>query len=348
MVGGDCLDLAAAQAPPQNLLIGLFPDGGRADVPGRLRVVGSVINAFVQQKILGTGLHIDLLAPLPGVLHLLESLLVGQVDDDHGAVCRLGDPQKAADGLGLQIGRTGFRMTGGTHQPGGLFLSDHTVDDAGVLTVDTADTAQVPQLLQSPIHVPVAHHHGRVGHIHLERGHALAEHLRQLRPDGFVPIVDGHVEAVVAEGAAVCFLMPEIQTVLQALPLVGAGEVDDGGGAALQSRTAAGGEIVRRGGVADVQIKVGVGVNKAGEQETALHIHRPVCRSEDQTAHLPDLFTLHQHVSPLGPPAGDDGTALEQRTHIKHLQIRFCRQYSTVFRKKPEGQWGRADGELTG
>ena len=119
--------------------------------------------------------------------------------------------------------------------------------------------------------------------------------------------------------------MPEIQTVLQALPLVGAGEVDDGGGAALQSRTAASGEIVRRGGVADVQIKVGVGVNKAGEQETALHIHRPVCRSEDQTAHLPDLFTLHQHVGPLGPPAGDDGTALEQRTHIKHLQIRFCR-----------------------
>ena len=36
-------------------------------------------------------------------------------------------------------------------------------------------------------------------------------------------------------------------------------------------------------------------------EETALHIHRPVCRSEDQTAHLPDLFTLHQHVSPLGP-----------------------------------------------
>ena len=156
------------------------------------------------------------------------------------------------------------------------------------------------------------------------------------------------MEAVVAEGAAVRFLMPEIQTVLQTFTLVGTGEVDDGGSAALQSRTAAGGEIVRRGGVADVQIKVGVGVNKAGEQETALHIHRPVCRSEDQTAHLPDLFTLHQHVSPLGPPAGDDGTALEQRTHIKHLQIRFCRQYSTVFRKKPEGQWGRADGELTG
>ena len=239
-------------------------------------------------------------------------------------------------------------MTGGTHQPGGLFLSDHTVDDAGVLTVDTADAPQVTQLLQGPVHIPVTHHHGGVSHIHLKGGHALAEHLRQLRPDGFVPIVDGHVEAVVAEGAAVCFLMPKIQTVLQTLPLVGAGEVDDGGGAALQSRTAASGEIVRRGGVADVQIKVGVGVNKAGEQETALHIHRPVCRSEDQTAHLPDLFTLHQHVGPLGPPAGDDGTALEQRTHIKHLQIRFCRQYSTVFRKKPEGQWGRADGELTG
>ena len=348
MIRGDGLDLAPAQAPPQHLLIGFFPDGGSADKAGRLGIVRVVVNALVQQQVLGTGLHIDLLAPPPGVLHLFQSFLVGQVDDDHRTVRRLGNPQETAHGLCLQIGRTAFRMAGGSQQSGGLLFGDHAVNNAGVFAVDTADAPQMPQLLQGPVHIPVPHHHGGVGHVHFEGGNPLTEHLRQLRPDGLGPVVNGHVEAVVAEGAAVSLLVPEVQTVLQAFPLVGAGEVDDGGGAALQGRTAAGGEIVRRGGVADVQVKVGVGVDKAGEQETALHIHRPVCRREDEAAHLLHLFALDKNIGSFRPAAGDDGAALEQRTHIKHLQIRFCRQYSTVFRKKPEGQWGRADGELTG
>ena len=136
------------------------------------------------------------------------------------------------------------------------------------------------------------------------------------------------MEPIVAEGTAIRLFVPEIQTVLQAFSLVGAGKVDNRGGAALQGRAAAGGEIVCRGGVADVQIKMGVGVDEAGEQETALHIHRPVRRCQNETANLPDLFPVDKDVGPFRPPAGDDRAALEQRTHSDpSFRFRLSRVY---------------------
>ena len=54
---------------------------------------------------------------------------------------------------------------------------------------------------------------------------------------------------------------------MERLALVGAGEVHHRGSTAPQRRPGSGGEIVRRGGVAHVQIKMGVGVDEAGADD---------------------------------------------------------------------------------
>ncbi len=47
-----------------------------------------------------------------------------------------------------------------------------------------------------------------------------------------VPIVNGHMEAVVAPALAVGLPVPQIQAVVERFALVGAGKVHNGGGAA--------------------------------------------------------------------------------------------------------------------
>ena len=133
-----------------------------------------------------------------------------------------------------------------------------------------------------------------------------------------VPVVDGHVEAVVAAGAAVGLPVPQLQPVVQALPLVGAGEVHHGGGAAPQGRPGAGGEIVGSGGIAHVQIKMGVGVDEAGHQQHPGDVDDLVGLAGDIAAHLHDLFTLHQNIGTACPSAGDNGAASKQILHSLH------------------------------
>ena len=91
MIGGDGLDLTPAQRLPQVVLLFFGPQGRSTDIPGGGGVVGVKVYVFIQQQVLRAGLHIDLLAPAAGVLHLLEGLLIGQVDDHHRAVRRLGN-----------------------------------------------------------------------------------------------------------------------------------------------------------------------------------------------------------------------------------------------------------------
>ena len=113
MVGGDGLDVTPPQGLPQQGLLALVPDGRRTDVPCRLGVILVEVHAVVQQQVLGASLHIDLLAPVSGVLHFFQCLLVRQVNDDYRRLRCLGDAQQAADRLRLQIGRPGQGMAGG-------------------------------------------------------------------------------------------------------------------------------------------------------------------------------------------------------------------------------------------
>ncbi len=143
----------------------------------------------------------------------------------------------------------------------------------------------------------------------------MAEHFRQLCANGFVPVINGHVEAIVAVRPAIGLTVPELQSVLKAFTLIGTGKVNDGGGAAPQRRTAAESKIIRCSGAADVQIKVGMRVNKAGEQETALHILNAIGLSPNEAANLLDTAVFQKNIGPSGTPGGNNGAALQQCSH---------------------------------
>ena len=232
--------------------------------------------------------------------------------DHHGDVHGLRDVQQPSHGLRLQKVRP--RPGVAAHAAllaGGLLLLDKGVDDPGVLTVYAADAAFLLQLFQRLVHQLVPDHHGRVCHVHLERGDALGVHIVDLAFNGIVPVVDSHVEAVVAGALAVRLLVPQPQTVVERLTLVGAGEIHDGGGAAPQRRPGAGGKIVRRGGVAHIQIKMGVGVDKAGHQQHTGGVHDLRVVHMDLPRHPPDLLAVHQHIRPPRALAGHHRAVLE-------------------------------------
>ena len=311
VVGGNGLNLVGGQGLPQHLLVAGLAQRRGTDVFGALDVLRLVIPAVIQQQIVGAGLHIDLLTPLPGVADFVVAVGGGQVDDDHGGLRHLRHFQQTVDGLSLQHAGTGPGMGGRRRLTGSLFLGDEGVDHIGVFAVDAGDAAVFFQLLQGKENVLVANHHGRIGQIHLKRGDALLEHLRDLADDVLVPVVDGHVKGIVAGGFAVGLFVPQVQAVLQALALVGTGKVDDHGGAAAKRCPAAGIKIVGGGGVADVQVKVSVGVDEAGKQQLAAAIDDLRVGAFQIFADLDDLFAADQKVCDPGAAACYDGTVFQ-------------------------------------
>ena len=94
--------------------------------------------------------------------------------------------------------RAALRVRGRFHFAVFLVLLNQRVNDARVFAVDARDAAEAFDFLERIEKVFVADHHCRIRHIHLERRDALLEHLRNLCLYCVIPVVDGHVEAVVA------------------------------------------------------------------------------------------------------------------------------------------------------
>jgi len=189
-------------------------------------------------------------------------------------------------------------------------LLDERVDDAAVLTVDARDAAVFFELLEREEHVLVADHHGGIGHIHLERRDAGLEHGRDLGADGFVPVVDRHVEAVVAGGASVRFFMPELQTVSETLALVRTGEIDDHRRTAANGAAAAGVEVIGCRGVADIQVKVRVRVDKTREQQLSGDICYLRVGTDEILSDRRDLLSVYEDVRGPRSAAADHCAAL--------------------------------------
>ena len=87
------------------------------------------------------------------------------------------------------------------------------------------------------------------------------------------------------------------------------------GGAAPDGRLGAAVKVISGGGVAHVQIKVGVGIDKPGHEQLAGDINGPGQRVGEIAAHLENFLIFHQHVGPAGAPAGDYGAVFEQIFH---------------------------------
>ena len=128
------------------------------------------------------------------------------------------------------------------------------------------------------------------------------------------------MEAVVAEGLSPGLLPPAGKARGQGLPLVGAGEVDDGGGAPPEGRPTARGKAVGGDGARHLQIKVGVGIDEAGEEDAAAHVDDPVRLRPEAPAQGDHLLPLHQQVRPPDAPAGNHAAALEQCAHMVSLR----------------------------
>ena len=97
--------------------------------------------------------------------------------------------------------------------------------------------------------------------------------------------------------------------------MIRAGEVDDHRRAAVDGAARAGVKVVGGRGVADVEVKMRMRVDKAGEEQLAAHVD-DLCAVHCQSfADSSDLLAVHQHIRNAGACRRDDRAALEQRFH---------------------------------
>ena len=111
-----------------------------------------------------------------------------------------------------------------------------------------------------------------VRHEHLVAGDAFVDELRHRGEGVGVDASDDLVEPVVDRAVAGGLLMPRCETVEHFLALRLHGEVDDARRASPRGGARAGLEGVDRGGAAEGQLHVGVGVNAAGDDVLARRI----------------------------------------------------------------------------
>ena len=193
--------------------------------------------------------------------------------------------------------------------------------------MNARDAAAYLQRLERAIYCAVADHHGGIGEVHLKRGDTGVEHRVKLRLDALVPVIDGHVEAIVAVALAVRLFMPEIKPVGKGFSFIGAGKVDDRRRAAANGAFAAAFKIIGRCGVAHVKVKVRVRVDKAGKERAARHIDDLALRGEigRDMADLFNFFTVDEHIGTAAATAADNKTASKHCFHGRDLLMeKYC------------------------
>ena len=311
MVGGDGLDRAVIKPLPERVLVVLCPKRRRADVPRRLAEIRFIITGFVQRQIVRAGFHIDLLSSGSRGHNLGQRLLRAQMDDHDRRICHLADAQQMRHCLCLRRVRAALGMRARCKLPLRLMLLNERVDHACVFAVHACNAAVFFDLLQCVEQVLVADHHRGIRHVHLERRNPLLEHLGHFGLNFVVPVIDRHVEAVVAARPAVGLLVPKIEAVLEALSLVRAGEIDDHRRAAANGAARAGVKVVRRRRIAHVEVKMRVCIDKTREQKLSRHVDHGRFRAQDMLRDPLDLLAVYQHVQLRRAAAGHHDTALE-------------------------------------
>ena len=271
-------------------------------------------------EVLGAGLQIDLLAPLAGGMGRLQAPLGGQVDHIHRVARLLGQSQPAVHRLRLHNGGVGQGMAGGGELAGGLQLGDGPVNEVAVLTVAAHHAALFAHGLDDFVGHAVGDADVGVGQVHLVGGDALGGHPGDLRDDAAVPVLDGHMEAVVAAGVAVGTGVPLVQGGLEGGPPLRLGKVQHAGGAAGQGGFGAAFPVV--GGLPDgalVHFKVGVGVDKAGEHQLARGVDDLAVSHRQAGADLGNFVPLHPQVGLNGALGTDQSAVLNKDGHERDL-----------------------------
>ena len=322
VVGAQGVDVPPLQSLPQGLLVFQGPGGRGKDVLGRLKA-GQAVAALVQQKILGAGLQIDLLPPLTGGQRVLQPPPGGQVDHVHRIPRALGDGQPAVHRLGLHRRGAGPGMGGGAQASGCLLRPDARVDQVAVFTVAAQHAPFPAHRLDHLVGCGVAQAQVVIGQIDLVGGHPRGGHVPELGADAGVPVLDGHVEAVVTAGFSVRPAVPGLQRGGQRAAPLRLGKVQHGGGAPRQSGPGAGEPVVRRlVGQALVHLEVGVGVDQAGKHQLPGGVQHPAVPRGQGGAELDDLVPVHPQIGPLRAVRQDQDAVLNQNRHRGLLYTR--------------------------
>ena len=323
VVGADGVDLPGLQPRPQGRLV-LRPPQGWGEDKFRALKTGKLIFSVVQQQVLGAGLCVHLLPPGAGHPDDVQPAFGGQVDDVHRVSRQLADGQPAVDGLRFHRRRVGEGVGGGAQVSCRPLSGNARRHQVAVLTVTAHDAAP---LSHGPDHLQrraVGHPQVVVSEIHLVGGHPGPVHVRQLLLDGGIPVLDGHVKAIVAGGDAVGPAVPHVQGRGQGGSPLRFGEVQHGGGAPRQRRQGAGGPAVRRlPGSALVHLKVGVGVDKAGEHQLARRVDHPAVPGGEAGADFRNFFPLHPQVGLDGTRRADQRAVLNQNGHENTSKARL-------------------------
>ncbi|CAM5565860.1 hypothetical protein SFUMM280S_00127 [Streptomyces fumanus] len=276
MVGGDHLEVVAAQAPPERRLVIARPQQRAAHVLGDLEArFGEVVGG--QEQVLRAGLaeHRQPLVPRPRQLRdRLRRRHVHHVQRRPGD---LREPDGAVRGLRLQQGLADLAVVAGGGLAAGQGLFDQDVDGDAVLRVHHDQRAVAGGALHGAQDLTVvAVEHPGVGHELLEGGDPLLHQQVHLLQRLLAHIGDDHVEAVVDGAVALGLGVPGVQALAQRLALGLDGEVHDGGGAAPGGGAGAGLEGVGGGGAAERQLHVGVDVDAARQDVLAARVEDPV------------------------------------------------------------------------
>ena len=159
----------------------------------------------------------------------------------------------------------------------GVELPDAFPQQVVVFTVDTGQAAAPRHARQRVADGAVVQPHGVVYHVHLERRDALPYHAVDFRGVRFVPLGNGHVEAVVAVAAG-GLAVPQVERLLHGHAAVLRGKVEHGRRAAEDGGVGAAVKIVCRHEVAERQVEVRVRVDKPGQHKAPGRVDPPFAR----------------------------------------------------------------------
>ena len=115
-------------------------------------------------------------------------------------------------------------------------------------------------------------------------------------------------------GRELAALLPGVDRIHQRLPALGNDEIDEHRRAARQRRARPAVVIVGGTGAHERHVEVGVRIDAAGHDETALGVDHLV--AVEAGADRFDRLALNQHIGDIGTVSGDDGSAFDQSGHL--------------------------------
>ncbi len=268
MIGGDHLEGAVADAPPDRVLVGAVA-GGRAEHPLGTLEPGLVEIGRGQQQVLRAGLGEHLLTPGLGVADRRHRAFGRDVEDDDRLVDQRRHREQTVHGLGLGDPRVADRVVAGRPMAALEQPARGPGEHGVVLGVHRDHGTFGPGQCQKVQHLRVIEPEQRIGHEQLERRIAFADQRRQFLEHLCGRVRDDHVEGVVDHGLGRALAVVGDHRAHRLAVVLG-GKRDHGGGAAERGRDRAALEIV---GVPDAHARelldVAVAVDPAGQHELA-------------------------------------------------------------------------------